>query len=206
MFIRSINGNKGKLLPYLYQKSNTNKNIFLSLNNIIIRNQSTNNKNNKKPKIDLSKINTWEDLNKLDSLDGIPAEKLERILKQKTLEIKYAMNPDKPLKTETELELEYVKQLKQKEQEHRSAEWTNFKKEYGWSSVNWILYIFIGYYIAKSISLEMNYHINEGILKERLAEKVEEFEKFKSEHQVKNADVAIEDNSGKRRKWFFGIW
>lgn len=162
--------------------------------------------NMKKPKVDFSKIKTWEDLNKLQSLDGMPTEQLEKILKQKTIQIKYAMNPNKPIKTETELELEYVKQLKQKEHEQRSEKWTNFKKEYGWSSVNWILYIFIGYYIAKSISLEMNYHINEKILKERLANKVEEFEKFKEEHRTKIEETAVEDTRSTRRKWTFGLW
>lgn len=162
--------------------------------------------NMKKPKVDFSKIKTWEDLNKLESLEGIPTEQLEKILKQKTIQIKYAMNPNKPIKTETELELEYVKQLKQKEHDQRSEKWTNFKKEYGWSSVNWILYIFIGYYIAKSISLEMNYHINERILKERLANKVVEFETFEEEHRTKSVETAAEDKGSRRRKWFFGLW
>ncbi|XBW36432.1 hypothetical protein QEN19_002010 [Hanseniaspora menglaensis] len=184
---------------------------FASLENSLIslqafRFQSTETKNTKKSKIDLSKINTWEDLNKLESFDGIPTEKLERILKQKSIEIKYAINPNRSMKTETELELEYVKQLKQKEHEQRSEKWTRFKTEYGWTSINWILYIFIGYYIAKSISLELNYHINEKILKGRLDKKIDEFEKFKSEHESKKEATIEENISGKRRKWFFGIW
>lgn len=166
------------------------------------RNQSSNN-NEKKPKIDLSKINTWEDLNNLESLDGIPTEKLEKILKQKSIQIKYKMNPDKPIKTETELELEYVKQLKQKEHEQRNIKWTNFKKEYGWSSVNWILYIFIGYYIAKSVSLEMNYHINEGILKERLEKKELEFEAFRAEQERNKSESVSTEPESKSSWWFF---
>lgn len=155
-------------------------------------------------KPDLKDIKDWDDLMKLDSFDGIPTKQLEEIMKRKAVKMQYNMNPDKPLKTESELELEYVKELKKAEEAQRNQQWTDFKNKYKWSFVNWVVCIFIGYYMAKAASLEINYHINEDIYKERLNKKVQEFEDFKKSHIV---EIASEEEASKpsRRKWF-GLW
>lgn len=141
---------------------------------------------------------------KLDSFEGIPTSQLESIMKKKSMNLQYNMNPAKPLKTESEMELEYMKELKKAEEAQRNEQWTLFKARYKWSFVNWILCILIGYYLAKAVSLEINYHINEGIYKERLEKKIQEFEEFK-ESQLREKKEEQVEKSG-RRKWFFGLW
>ncbi|KAL6931507.1 uncharacterized protein HGUI_03187 [Hanseniaspora guilliermondii] len=161
------------------------------------------NKSESKP--NLKDIKDWDDLMKLDSFDGIPTKQLEDIMKRKALKMQYSINPDKPMKTESQLELEYVKELKKAEEAQRNQQWTDFKNKYKWSFVNWVLCIFIGYYMAKAVSLEINYHINEEIYKERLNKKIQEFEDFKKIHIT---EITAEEEASKpnRRKWFFGIW
>ena len=183
-----------------FNKTNI-RNFHASYRNLYAKETST----SKITKKDLKEIKDWEDLMKLESFDGIPTKQLEEIMKRKALKMQYKMNPDKPIKTESQLELEYMKELKQAEEAQRNEQWTIFKARYKWSFVNWIVCILIGYYMAKAVSLEINYHINEEIYKERLSKKIQEFEEFK-ESQLK--EKALEEQADKttRRKWIFGLW
>ena len=186
-----------------------NSRAFLKLNTTkicrfhISHQRLSSNGSTTQPKKNIKDIKDWDDLMKLDSFEGIPTSQLESIMKKKSMKLQYSMDPAKPLKTESELELEYMKELKKAEEAQRNEQWTLFKARYKWSFVNWILCILIGYYMAKAVSLEINYHINEGIYKERLNKKIQEFEEFKESHLLdKKEDQVVESG---RRKWF-GLW